>query len=140
MIESAVAAVLLAGAAWGAHGLFEVPLAPVLGAALGLAVAGMALSLWWPSVAYRYASYRLGTHALEVRRGVLWRRVLDVPHSRIQHSDVSQGPIERQFGLATLTVFTAGVRFASVELPGLAHERAIAMRTLLMRMQDDDVV
>jgi membrane protein YdbS with pleckstrin-like domain len=71
---------------------------------------------------------------------VLWRSVIDVPRSRIQHSDVSQGPLERRFGLATFSVYTAGMRHAGVRLHGLAHDRALALRELLMQADDDDVI
>ena len=81
-----------------------------------------------------------GTLTLEVRRGVLWRSVIDVPRSRMQHSDVSQGPLERMHGLATLSVFTAGTRYALVRVQGLSHERAIEIREHLTRLHDDDVI
>ena len=51
-----------------------------------------------------------------------------MPFGRVQHIDVDQGPLERAFHLATLTVHTAGSHNASVSLPGLAHEDAVAMR------------
>jgi uncharacterized protein len=105
-----------------------------------LVTAGVWRSQWWPAVEYRYASYRLGGRALEVRRGVLWRSVIDVPRSRIQHSDVSQGPIERHYGLGTLSVYTAGTRYALVRLHGLAHERALAIREHLLQADEDDVI
>jgi uncharacterized protein len=85
-------------------------------------------------------SYRLDRRALEIRRGVLWRSLIDVPRSRIQHSDVSQGPLERMHGLGTLSVYTAGTRYALVRLHGLAHERALAIREHLLQSDDDDVV
>jgi uncharacterized protein len=95
---------------------------------------------WWPGVQYRYARYRLGRRALEIRRGVLWRSVIDVPRSRIQHSDVSQGPIERHYSLGTLSVYTAGTRYALVRLNGLAHERALQIREHLLQADEDDVI
>ena len=42
--------------------------------------------------------------------------------------DVAQGPIQRRYGLGTLVVHTAGVLSTAVSLPGLPHERALAMR------------
>jgi uncharacterized protein len=120
--------------------LAEVPATPPAIVAAVVAVTRAGFSQWWPGVAYRYASYRLSRSALEIRRGVLWRSVIDVPRSRIQHSDVSQGPLERLHGLGTLSVYTAGTRHALVRLHGLAHERALAMREHLMQADDDDVV
>ena len=51
-----------------------------------------------------------------------------VPFGRVQHIDVHQGPIERAYGLATLVLHTAGTHNASVALPGLGHDDALAMR------------
>jgi len=63
-----------------------------------------------------------------------------VPRSRIQHTDVSQGPLQRPFGLATLTVHTAGTQFAAVPLSGLAKEVAEAIRDQLIGGVEDDGV
>lgn len=88
--------------------------------------------LFWPPVAYRHSSYRRDREGLHLRRGVLWRSQIAVPSSRIQHTDVSQGPFERMYGLATLTVHTAGNHYAAVSLPGLEYEQAVALRDDLL--------
>ncbi|WP_128891552.1 PH domain-containing protein [Erythrobacter sp. HKB08] len=72
--------------------------------------------------------YSMSEDRLRVVRGLLFRSDTVVPFGRVQHLDVDQGPLERAFDLATLTVHTAGVHNASVRLPGLAHENAVAMR------------
>jgi uncharacterized protein len=51
-----------------------------------------------------------------------------VPFGRVQHIDVHQGPIDRFFGIATLTLHTAGSHNASVNLPGLGADLARTMR------------
>ncbi len=78
----------------------------------------------------RYAArgYSLAGERLRVVRGILFRSDTVVPFGRVQHIDVNQGPLERAFRLATLTVHTAGSHNASVSLPGLAHRDALAMR------------
>lgn len=91
---------------------------------------------WWgqyqPGLSYRYASFHLDDDGIEIRRGVFWRRIIDVPRSRVQHTDVSQGPFERRHGLGTLIIHTAGVSHAQVALPGLEHARALAIRDFLL--------
>lgn len=97
--------------------------------------------LWvWPGKAYEYSSYRLDADGLEIRRGVVWRRVINVPRTRVQHTDVSQGPIERSHGLSTLVVHTAGTDHAQVALPGLSRENAFALRDQLLPRDDRDAV
>jgi membrane protein YdbS with pleckstrin-like domain len=99
-----------------------------------------AASLFWPGVSYRHTSYRVDPMGLRIRRGVVWRSETSVPKSRIQHTDVSQGPIERGFGLATLIVHTAGTENASVSLGGLTHETALGIRDFLIEVGDVDAV
>ena len=86
------------------------------------------LVVWLPMRRYAARGYSLAEERLRVVRGVLFRSDTVVPFGRVQHIDVDQGPLERVFHLATLTVHTAGSHNASVSLPGLAHEDAIAMR------------
>ncbi|MEO1368852.1 MAG: PH domain-containing protein [Acidobacteriota bacterium] len=98
----------------------------------------LARTWWWPAVRYRHISYRIDDRSLVIRRGVWWRSVAWVPRSRVQHTDVTQGPVERHFGLGTLIVHTAGTQFAAVPLSGLAHETASAIRDLLIEETSDD--
>jgi uncharacterized protein len=65
----------------------------------------------------------------EVGSSILPSSTIDpAPFGRVQHIDVHRGPLERFYGLATLVLHTAGNHNASVALPGLAHEDALAMR------------
>ena len=72
--------------------------------------------------------YDLGADRLRVVRGLWFRSDTVVPFGRVQHIDVTQGPLERAFGLSTLMVHTAGTHNASVALPGLSAGDAAAMR------------
>lgn len=81
-----------------------------------------------PARKYRRWGYDMGLDRLRIVRGYLFYRDTIVPFGRIQHIDVDQGPIDRRYGLATLTVHTAGNHNSTVALPGLAHADALAMR------------
>lgn len=70
----------------------------------------------------------MSTDRLRVVRGILFRSDTIVPFGRVQHIDVNQGPIERFYDIATLTLHTAGTHNASVNLPGLEHSLAMTMR------------
>ena len=94
----------------------------------------------WPGLRHRHLRYRVDTDGLAIRRGVWWRTEARVPRSRVQHTDVTQGPIERSFGLATLIVFTAGTQHARVPLEGLRHETARAIRDVLVEGGEGDGV
>jgi hypothetical protein len=123
-----VAGVALLVANWPPGWIGWVALA--LGALLALLLIWMAQGL--PALQYRYLRYRLGPLGFEIRRGVLWRKQTTVPLSRVQHTDVSQGPLERRLQLGKLIVYTAGTEFASVGLSGLAFERAQQLRDALV--------
>jgi len=98
------------------------------------------ISWIWPPIEHRYTSYRVGALGIELRKGVVFRRIITVPRSRIQHTDISQGPLERQFGLATLHMFTAGTEHSEVNLPGLEHALALRIRDHLVVGGEDDAV
>ena len=127
--SSALAAVLVAAVATPLGGLAAAGLAA---AVLALSAAGAAASWLWPAVRYRHIRYRLDAHGVTIRRGVVWRSVTSVPTSRVQHTDVVRGPVERYFDLATLVIHTAGTRDASVALSGLGHREAIVLRDRLI--------
>jgi membrane protein YdbS with pleckstrin-like domain len=117
--------------------------APRIGLLLLWAVL-MALGAWhayrWPARAYEHTSYRVDELGMEIRRGVHWREVISVPKSRVQHIDVTQGPIDRRFGLSTLVIYTAGTDHAKVALDGLEHGRALAIREHLLPTGSGDAV
>ncbi|WP_225425777.1 PH domain-containing protein [Pelagerythrobacter rhizovicinus] len=81
-----------------------------------------------PRRRYMARGYVMGEDRLRVVRGLWFRSDTVVPFGRVQHIDVHQGPLERAYGLATLTLHTAGSHNASVSLPGLADADARAMR------------
>lgn len=88
----------------------------------------LALIIRIPARRYHARGYQISADRLRVVRGVLWRSDTVVPFSRVQHIDVNQGPLERFFGIATLTLHTAGNHNSSVALPGLDEPLAREMR------------
>jgi hypothetical protein len=110
----------------------------------GLMAAGLVAFAWWqqawPPLEYRHASYRVDANGLEIRRGVYFRAVTNVPRSRVQHTDVSQGPVSRRFGLGTLIIYTAGTEFARVAVPGLEYGMATWIRDMLLPKHGSDAV
>jgi len=130
--------VLLFVAGGGAAGVLigtRAPLVSWIGSgALTLLIFGglAAASHVGPAVRYRSTWVRLDDDGLEYAHGWLWRHHVSVPRSRIQHTDVTQGPYERRFGLATLVVYTAGTEHASMPIEGLSHETALAFRDALL--------
>ena len=109
--------------------------------AIGLAMALSILLLIWPPIAWRHVRWRLDDNGLEIRRGVFWKHRIAVPRARVQHADVSQGPLQRALGLGTLTIHTAGTQHASVDLGGLPYETALQLRDqLIQQTRETNVV
>jgi membrane protein YdbS with pleckstrin-like domain len=90
------------------------------------------LALKWPEIDYRHWRYRVDVEGIEIWSGVVWRQAVVVPRSRVQHIDLSQGPIERSYRLATLSIHTAGTEYSKVDLPGLDHGVALRVRDALL--------
>lgn len=107
----------------------------------GLFVLGavVLLTLVWmySGARFRAARFALTDDSLRIRRGVFWHSETLVPRSRVQHTDLNRGPIDRQFGMATLKVYTAGTKLASVSLDGLPEARAVELRDALVSDADD---
>lgn len=112
---------------------WSTPMTTRIGLVAAVALIGhTVLGLVLPAIRYRHSAWRLGESGLELRRGALWRNETRIPLSRIQHTDVRQGPLERRHGLATIAVFTAGTHFNAIELDGIAHQDAITLRDELI--------
>lgn len=79
---------------------------------------------------YRSWGYVEREDDLIVRRGLLFRQVTVVPYGRMQLIDVSAGPIDRLFGLATVQLHTAAAT-TDARIPGLTQEEAERLRDRL---------
>jgi hypothetical protein len=77
---------------------------------------------------WRRWGYAFTDRELHVAYGWLTRVHTVVPVARVQHIDVSQGPIERSAGVATLSLHTAGAENSLVVLPGIRRQRAEEIR------------
>jgi uncharacterized protein len=81
-----------------------------------------------PGRRYRAWGYAMKETELHVRRGVWTQTETIVPLERVQHIDISQGPLERAFSVCRLVLHTAGTMHSLVLLPGLARPTAERMR------------
>ena len=84
-----------------------------------------------PQRIYRRLLYRLTERRLQVLRGWLFHVDTIVPLVRVQHIDVTRGPLDKLFGTASLVVHTAGTHNSIVALPGLSPDRAAEIRDII---------
>ncbi|MPZ26862.1 MAG: PH domain-containing protein [Micromonosporaceae bacterium] len=73
---------------------------------------------------------------LLVRHGLLIRRLSIVPYARMQFVDVTAGPLERTFGLATVQLHTAAAA-SDARVPGLPPPEASRLRDRLTALGED---
>ena len=102
------------------------PFSGVLPVVIGLI--GLSGILVAPDRIYRRLGYAIDGRLLRTVRGWLLHTDTIVPFVRVQHIDVTRGPIDKMFGTATLIVHTAGTHNSIVTLPGLSPERAAEIR------------
>ncbi|WP_258039532.1 PH domain-containing protein [Streptomyces sp. SM1] len=110
---------LLAGPGWAAF------------AALPLAV----LVWGWVMLERNWRSWRYAERAddLLLSRGVLWRQETVVPYGRMQLVEVTSGPVERHFGLASVQLHTAAAA-TDATVPGLVPAEAERLRDRLTEL------
>lgn len=99
---------------------------------LAIAVAGViaigALSAWAMIVSFNHRGWLVREHDISYRSGVITRSVETVPFSRVQHTSVDAGPIDRSLGLAKLSVYSASGGGADLVISGLRHDDAVRLR------------
>ncbi|PJK08275.1 hypothetical protein CO610_05925 [Lysobacteraceae bacterium NML95-0200] len=96
-------------------------------------LAGALFGIWLGARRHSYYRWRLDETGFAVKSGKLWQSHTHVPATRVQHLDISRGPLQRHYRLATLTVHTAGTHGHAVSLPCLDGDAAEALRAALAR-------
>ena len=127
MAAAALAALIAAGA-----------LAAFASVVAALACAGAAVVVGLAAeriVHRRFSAWRYAEREddLLVQRGVLFSRLSVVPYGRMQFIDVTAGPLERSFRLATVRMHTAAAA-SDARIPGLDREEAARLRDRLAEL------
>lgn len=79
----------------------------------------------------RAIGYMLRGDDIVFRKGILWQRMIAVPYGRLQLVDITQGPLDRAFGISQLKMVTAAAT-TGVQIPGLTHDAAETLRDTLI--------
>jgi uncharacterized protein len=126
-----LAVTLLAALGVGILGATSSALAGLVAAAVALAAG--ALMLVFVTRRVRAWGYTERDEDLLVRRGVLFSRLSVVPYGRMQFIDVTAGPVERSFGIATVRLHTAAAA-SDARIPGLSRDEAARLRDRLAEL------
>jgi membrane protein YdbS with pleckstrin-like domain len=96
----------------------------------GVAALSILLRLAFLPRSLRSWGYAERADDLLVRHGLLYRRLSIVPYGRMQFVDVTAGPMERLFRLATVQLHTAAAA-SDAKIPGLPPQEAARLRDRL---------
>ena len=77
----------------------------IFGISLGLV---MFLFLMWVPRYYNSLQYTIENDSVKGKKGVFWKTETTVPFTKITNIDVTQGPLQRMYGIGTLNIRTAG--------------------------------
>ncbi|MFD7033324.1 PH domain-containing protein [Streptomyces sp. NPDC059917] len=122
-------------------GLLAVATGVLLGLLVGPAWAAFAL-VWiaatgwcWVLLGRNWRSWKYAERAddLLISRGVMWRQETVVPYGRMQLVEVTSGPLERRFGLASVQLHTAAAT-TDATIPGLDPREAERLRDRLTEL------
>jgi membrane protein YdbS with pleckstrin-like domain len=111
---------------------------PVIAIAIAVLYTAFFVFLY-PKLSWRRWRYDIHEHEIELMHGVIFISRTIIPMVRIQHIDTNQGPILRQYGLASITFSTAA---GNHEIPGLSLDTADEARERiaeLARVSREDV-
>jgi membrane protein YdbS with pleckstrin-like domain len=89
--------------------VLEYPANVILGITLGALLVIMLLVLLWIPAFFRSLEYTINTDSISGKKGVFWRRTVTIPYYKITNIDITQGPVQRWYGIGTIHCQTAGI-------------------------------
>jgi hypothetical protein len=84
----------------------------------------------------KHKLYALRELDLHFSSGLIFKKLVSQPISRIQHVELKRGPLERYNNLATLQVFSAGGAQHTFEIRGLDLETAQQIHQFVLQHKD----
>lgn len=98
--------------------------------AAALVVLQLLQIIFYPPIEYAQWQYLIAPDRIEIKKGIFYRVHTVIPISRIQHVAVTQGLLQRPFGLSTVQLHTAG---DVMEIQELSTETAETICAALQR-------
>jgi uncharacterized protein len=82
---------------------------------------------------FKNSGYALRDEDLFFKSGWIWTSMIAIPYKRIQHLEVTQGPISRLFDLANVSVYTAGGSSSDMEIEGIKQDEAESIKAFVLQ-------
>ena len=77
---------------------------------------------------YHNMGYAVREKDILFKSGVIFKNTIVIPFNRVQHSEITQGPIDRWYGLYELNIYTAGGSGSDLNIPGLRQDNALKIK------------
>jgi uncharacterized protein len=82
---------------------------------------------------FKRKAYAVREKDIIYRTGWIFQKLHIIPFNRVQHCVVLSGPIERKFGLAGISIFTAATHVHDISIKGLLPDDAEALKGYIMQ-------
>ncbi len=93
--------------------------------------AGAVIAVIAGAASWYITRFRFTDEQLQLRTGLLSRRILTAPLDRVRSVDIESSPLHRILGMAKVKVGT-GVDSSRIELDGVSRQQAADLRTFLL--------
>ena len=95
----------------------------------------------WISVKlnFKLSGYALREKDILFKHGWLIQKIRIVPLKRIQHVSIQSGPIDRNFGLASISIFTAGSNEADFTIKGITNQTALQLKEWISKQVNEEL-
>jgi membrane protein YdbS with pleckstrin-like domain len=97
------------------------------------------LMIWYSGMSFSYMGYAVREKDITYKSGWLWKSMVTVPFNRVQHCEIRQGILDRHFGLAKLTIYTAGGQSTDLMIPGLLPDHAEKLKSFILRSTEQAI-
>lgn len=100
--------------------------------ALGLFILLIIYSYTMSYYSYKKKGYGLRNKDITYHKGVFFQSKTTIPFNRVQHCEITQGPIERMFNLKSLVIYTAGGQSSDLNINGLEPNEAEQLKEYIV--------
>lgn len=88
--------------------------------------------LLFANLSWKNAKYRLGEDDLAYAKGIFWKTERYVNRARVQHVDITAGPISRMLGLVEVSIHVGTGATSAISISGLPPETAEELKRSLL--------
>ena len=110
----------------------------IIWAASAVFLSFAAVLIFSTEMSFKFSGYALREKDIIYRSGWIVRKERIVMLNRIQHVSVQSGPLERAFGLSSVSLYTAGASNADFTIRGIKTETAGQIKEWVSKRLNED--